>query len=177
MQHSVMMDYRTIHERCRGIDLVVMDVDGVLTDGRIIYTERGEEVKAFHVRDGSGIKRWLQLGKQAALLTGRASPIVERRGQELGITAIIQGAQDKLPAFERLLAELGIAAERAAYIGDDWPDVPVLRRCGLAVAVADACDETMAAAHYVTHAAGGQGAVRELIDLLLRHQHALTAVA
>jgi 3-deoxy-D-manno-octulosonate 8-phosphate phosphatase (KDO 8-P phosphatase) len=172
-----MNDYRTIHDRCRGIDLVVIDVDGVLTDGRLIYTERGEEAKAFHVRDGSGIKRWLQLGKRAALLTGRSSPIVERRGKELGISAIVQSAEDKLPAFERLLAGQRVSAEHTAYIGDDWPDVPVLRSCGLAVAVADACDEVHAAAHYVTQAPGGHGAVRELIDLLLRHQQALTRAA
>jgi 3-deoxy-D-manno-octulosonate 8-phosphate phosphatase (KDO 8-P phosphatase) len=161
---------RNLQERCRGVELLVMDVDGVLTDGRIVYTDAGEELKAFHVRDGAAIKRWLQLGKQAAFLSGRASPIVERRGRELGIGTIIQGADNKLPAFGRLLETCRVSAEQTAYIGDDWPDVPVLKRCGLAAAVADACAEACAAAHYVTQTPGGQGAVRELIELLLRHQ-------
>lgn len=156
--------------RCQSIELLVMDVDGVLTDGRIVYGDGGEEIKAFHVRDGSAIKLWQKQGKRAAVLTGRTSAIVARRAAELGITAVIQGAEDKLPAFEALLRKEGVAAAQAAYIGDDLPDVPLLRRCGLAAVVADACSEARAAAHVVTQAAGGQGAVRELIELLLRHQ-------
>lgn len=147
-----------------------MDVDGVLTDGRIVYSDRGDEIKAFHGRDGSGIKLWLGQGKRAALLTGRQSEIVQRRGAELGITTIIQGADAKLPAFEKLLADQGVTAAQTAYIGDDLPDVPLLRRSGLAAAVADACPEARAAAHYVTQTAGGRGAVREVIELVLRHQ-------
>jgi len=150
--------------------LLVMDVDGVLSDGRIVYSDQGEEIKAFHVRDGSGIKLWLRQGKRAALLTGRQSEIVKRRGAELGITAVIQGADDKLPAFETLLRDQGVTAAQVAYIGDDLPDVPLLRRCGFAATVADGCAEARAAAHYVTQAAGGRGAVREVIELMLRHQ-------
>jgi 3-deoxy-D-manno-octulosonate 8-phosphate phosphatase (KDO 8-P phosphatase) len=161
---------RTFAERCRAIELLVMDVDGVLTDGQIIYTDAGAEVKAFHVRDGSAIKRWLREGKRAAFLTGRSSPIVERRGQELGVTAVLQGSEHKLPGFEKLLADLNVSAEQTAYIGDDWPDVPLLQRAGLAAAVADASAEAKAVAHYVTRTAGGKGAVRELIEVLLRHQ-------
>jgi 3-deoxy-D-manno-octulosonate 8-phosphate phosphatase (KDO 8-P phosphatase) len=164
------MKQRTLAERCRAIELLVMDVDGVLTDGQIIYTDAGTETKAFHVRDGSAIKRWLQTGKRAAFLTGRSSPIVERRGQELGVTAVLQGMEHKLPAFEKLLADLNVSAEQTAYIGDDWPDVALLERAGLAAAVADASFEAKAAAHYVTRTPGGRGAVRELIEVLLRHQ-------
>ena len=156
--------------RCQAIELLVMDVDGVLTDGRIVYGDRGEEIKAFHVRDGSAIKLWLKQGKRAALLTGRKSPIVERRAAELAISAVIQGADDKLPAFEALLRKEGLTAAQTAYLGDDLPDVPLLRRAGLAATVADACAEARAAAHVVTRAAGGQGAVRELVELLLAHQ-------
>jgi len=164
------MNQPSLSERCQAIELLVMDVDGVLTDGRIVYDDRGAEWKAFHVRDGSGIKLWQKLGKRAAVLTGRKSPIVERRAAELGITAIIQGAEDKLPAFEALLRNEGVTAAQTAYLGDDLPDVPLLRRSGLAAAVADACAEARAAGHVVTRAAGGQGAVREFIELILRHQ-------
>ncbi len=159
-----------LSERCRCIELLVLDVDGVLTDGRIVYSDQGEEIKAFHVRDGSGLKLWLKHGKRAALLTGRKSAIVQRRAQELGITAIVQGADDKLAAFEVLLRDHGLTATQAAYLGDDLPDVPVMRRSGLAVAVADACAEAKAEAHYVTQAAGGRGAVRELIEWILAKQ-------
>jgi len=147
-----------------------MDVDGVLTDGRIVYSDRGEEIKAFHVRDGTGIKLWLGQGKPAALLTGRKSPIVERRGAELGISAIVQGADDKQAAFEALLRDHGVTAAQTAYVGDDLPDVPVLLRSGLAAAVTEACPEVRAAAHYITQTPGGRGAVREVIELILRHQ-------
>jgi 3-deoxy-D-manno-octulosonate 8-phosphate phosphatase (KDO 8-P phosphatase) len=164
------MNETSLAQRCAAVELLVMDVDGVLTDGRIVYSDRGEELKAFHVRDGSGIKLWLRQGKRAALLTGRKSPIVERRAAELGISAVIQGADDKLPAFEALLRDQGVTAAQTAYVGDDLPDVPALLRSGLAAAVADACAEARAAAHYVAQAPGGQGAVREVIELVLRHQ-------
>ena len=159
-----------LHERCRKIEMLVVDVDGVLTDGSIIYTDQGAEHKAFHVRDGSGLKIWLACGKKASLLTGRSSSIVIRRAAELGLTAVVQGAGDKLKAFRELLAEHKLSAEQAAYVGDDVPDVPVLRSCGLAVAVADACQEARDLAHYVTQLPGGRGAVRETIELLLRSQ-------
>lgn len=164
------MDAQSLPDRCRRIELLVIDVDGVLTDGRITYSDRGEEIKAFHVRDGSGIKLWLKQGKRAALLTGRTSPMVARRGAELGVTALIQGADAKLPAFEALLQDQGVTAAQTACIGDDLPDLPLLARAGLAATVADACPEARAAAHYVTQAAGGRGAVREVIELMLRHQ-------
>jgi 3-deoxy-D-manno-octulosonate 8-phosphate phosphatase (KDO 8-P phosphatase) len=160
----------SIAERCRAIELLVMDVDGVLTDGRIIYSDAGTEIKAFHVRDGSGIKLWLAQGKRAAILSGRKSNVVQRRAAELGVSAVVQGADEKLPALERLLREQGVTPAQTACLGDDLPDVPLLRRCGLALAVADACAEARAAAHYVTQTRGGQGAVREAIEVILRHQ-------
>jgi 3-deoxy-D-manno-octulosonate 8-phosphate phosphatase (KDO 8-P phosphatase) len=160
----------TLTDRCRAIVWLVLDVDGVLTDGQIIYSDKGEELKAFHVRDGSAIKLWLAQGKRVALLSGRKSLIVDRRGAELGVTAIVQGAEEKLPAFEGLLKQYGVPASQVAYVGDDLADVPVLRRVGLAVAVGDACPEARADAHYVTQARGGQGVVREVVELILKGQ-------
>jgi 3-deoxy-D-manno-octulosonate 8-phosphate phosphatase (KDO 8-P phosphatase) len=160
----------TLVERCARIDVLVLDVDGVLTDGRIVYTDAGEEIKAFHVRDGSGLKLWHAEGKTAGIITGRRSAIVERRATELGITHVTQGAADKKAALGKLLADLGVDAERVAAIGDDIVDVPVLQACGLAVAVADACAEAKQAADYVTEARGGRGAVREAIEWILRAQ-------
>lgn len=157
-------------ERCRKIDMLVLDVDGVLTDGGITYTDQGAELKTFHVRDGSGLKIWLACGKKACLLTGRTSPIVTRRAAELGMTAVAEGARDKLAAFRGLVSEQNVSADRTAYVGDDLPDLPVLAAAGLAVAVADACPEARALAHYVTKLPGGRGAARETIEWLLRAQ-------
>jgi 3-deoxy-D-manno-octulosonate 8-phosphate phosphatase (KDO 8-P phosphatase) len=157
-------------ERCQKIELLVVDVDGVLTDGSIIYTDHGAEIKAFHVRDGAGLKLWLSLGKKAAIITGRRSALVDRRGAELGMTAVIQGADDKGQAFRNLLADQGLTAAQAAFVGDDVVDLPVLRQSGLAVAVADACLEAREQAHYVCCAAGGRGAVREVIEVILKAQ-------
>jgi 3-deoxy-D-manno-octulosonate 8-phosphate phosphatase (KDO 8-P phosphatase) len=160
----------SLHARCQKIEILIVDVDGVLTDGSIVYTDQGAESKAFHVRDGSGLKVWMMLGRKAAILTGRESAVVDRRAAELGLTRVIQGAKDKVAAFTRLLAEQNLRACQAAYMGDDLPDLPVLQCCGLAVAVADACPEARAQAHYVTRLAGGRGAVRETIELVLRAQ-------
>jgi len=160
----------SLHERCAAIEMLVLDVDGVLTDGRIVYSDGGEEIKAFHVRDGSGLKFWQQLGKRTGIITGRNSRIVERRARELGVTAVVQGAEDKRAAFDRMLHEHGLERRQVCTMGDDLPDVPVLRRSGLAVVVADACSEAKAAAHHVTQAEGGRGAVREVIELVLRVQ-------
>ena len=160
----------TLAERCARIDLLVLDVDGVLTDGGIIYGDSGVELKQFHVRDGSGLKIWQFVGKRSALITGRRSKLVEVRAAELGIDPVIQGAPEKLPAYRELLLASGWRPEQVCYVGDDVPDLPVLRHCGLAVAVADACPEVLADAHYVTRAAGGRGAVREVVELILRCQ-------
>ena len=160
----------SIDERCRRVALLVLDVDGVLTDGSIIYSAAGDEIKAFHVRDGSGIKLWTGLGKRAGIITGRKSAIVQRRAAELGVQAVVQGAEDKRSAFDAMLREFDLSPAQACYVGDDLPDVPVLRRAGLAVSVADGCDEARAAAHLVTQRPGGRGAVREVIERILRAQ-------
>lgn len=164
------MSEQALASRIAGIELLLLDVDGVLTDGSIVYADHGVEVKTFHVRDGSGLKVWHLAGKRTAIVTGRTSRLVEIRAQELGIGLVIQGAADKRSALERVLAECQVRPEQVCAVGDDLPDVPVLRRCGLAVAVADGCPEARAAAHYVTRTPGGRGAVREVIELLLRGQ-------
>ncbi|HVS36783.1 MAG TPA: HAD hydrolase family protein [Gemmataceae bacterium] len=160
----------TLAERCRAVRLLVLDVDGVLTDGGIVYGTGGLEVKRFHVRDGAGIKLWRLAGRRSALITGRTSPVVDARAAEQGIDFVFQGALEKLPAYQRLLHEAAIEPSAVCYVGDDEPDLPLLRNCGLAVAVADGCREARAAAHYVTRTPGGCGAVRETIELILRCQ-------
>ncbi len=160
----------TLRERCAAVALLVADVDGVLTEGGIVYGTDGLEMKRFHVRDGSGVKAWRDAGKRAAIITGRSSPVVELRAAELGISPVVQGVTDKLAAYRQLLHDLGLQPMQVCYVGDDLADLPPLRQSGLAVAVADACPEARAAAHYVTRAAGGRGAVREAIEMVLRCQ-------
>jgi 3-deoxy-D-manno-octulosonate 8-phosphate phosphatase (KDO 8-P phosphatase) len=155
-------------ERAAAIELLLLDVDGVLTDGGVIYADDGTELKKFHVRDGSGLKLWHAAGKRSAIVSGRRSAAVDRRAAELGITPVLQGCDDKLAALAQVLSATGLRPEQVCAIGDDLPDLPVLRRCGLAVAVADACPELRHAAHHVTAAAGGRGAVRQAIEWLLR---------
>ncbi|HUT56729.1 MAG TPA: HAD hydrolase family protein [Phycisphaerae bacterium] len=150
------------------IELLVLDVDGVMTDGRIRITDAGEEMKAFHVRDGSGMKFWKRAGGKIAMLSGRHSPAMQRRAEELGVDAVRTGAKDKLPAYREILAELSAGPERTAVVGDDLPDLPLFGHCGLAVAVADAVEELRRAADYVTAARGGAGAVREVVELILK---------
>ena len=152
------------------IELLVLDIDGVLTDGRIIYADSGELIKAFDVTDGTGIKYWHRLGKVSALISGRDSAAVTKRADELGIERVSQGVKDKLPVFERLLEELGRGAAQTAYVGDDLTDLPVMRAVGFSVAPAQARPEVRAAADYVTRAEGGRGAVREVIELMLKAQ-------
>ena len=161
---------QSLQQRCSSIALLLLDVDGVLTDGSIIYAENGTEIKAFHVRDGSGLKLWERAGKKSGIITGRTSALVARRAAELGMAVIVQGAADKLREFRRILAEDKLRPEEVCFVGDDLPDVPVLRKCGLAVAVADACAEVRELAHYVSRCPGGRGAVREVIELILRVQ-------
>jgi 3-deoxy-D-manno-octulosonate 8-phosphate phosphatase (KDO 8-P phosphatase) len=156
--------------RARLIELLLLDVDGVLSDGRIVYGDNGLEIKRFHVRDGSGLKFWHRTGKRSAIISGRQSQAVEVRARELGIHPVVQGCSDKLRAFEDLLIQTGLQPQQVCAIGDDLPDLPVLRRSGLAIAVADACEEVRAAAHYVTNLPGGHGAVRAAIEWLLKLQ-------
>jgi 3-deoxy-D-manno-octulosonate 8-phosphate phosphatase (KDO 8-P phosphatase) len=157
----------TLSQRCARIELLVLDVDGVLTEGSITYTDDGKEIKHFHVRDGSGLAIWHHVGKKSAIITGRTSRIVEVRAAELGVGQVFQGAPFKMEPFQKVLSATGLAADQVCFIGDDLPDVPVMRSCGLAVAVADACPDVLTEAHYVTHAPGGRGAVRETIELIL----------
>lgn len=156
--------------RADRIELLLLDVDGVLTDGGVVYADDAAEIKRFHVRDGSGLKFWREAGKRAAIVSGRSSPTVDRRATELGIAPVFQGRSDKLPAFEAILAATGLRPDQVCAVGDDLPDLPVMLRAGLAVAVADACPEVRAAAHYVTSTAGGRGAVREAVEWLMRAQ-------
>jgi YrbI family 3-deoxy-D-manno-octulosonate 8-phosphate phosphatase len=166
----------SLERRASSIEILVLDMDGVLTDGGIIYgngpggMEDWLEVKKFHVRDGSGLKLWHLAGKRSAIITGRRSGLVELRASELGIGTVIQGAADKTPAFHQVLRDNGLSPEVACYIGDDVPDLGALALAGLAVAVADACVEVRAQAHHVTRQPGGHGAVREVIELILRCQ-------
>jgi len=152
----------------KAIELLVLDVDGVLTDGRIITHQDGSESKCFHVLDGHGIRMWQRAGLKVALLSGRASPATARRAQELGIQHVIQDCKFKLPALQQLLAELGLAAERTAYVGDDVMDLPVIRYVGFGAAVANAVEEVKEYADYVTTRRGGEGAVREVIEYILK---------
>lgn len=156
-----------LRERARRVRLLVLDVDGVLTDGRLHITAQGEDVKVFHVRDGSGLVALRRAGITVAIISGRDSPAVTRRAQELGIAHVQQGIGDKGAALDALLAETGIEGAACACVGDDTPDLPMFERAALAVAVADAHPTALAAAHWVTRAPGGHGAVREVCDLLL----------
>jgi 3-deoxy-D-manno-octulosonate 8-phosphate phosphatase (KDO 8-P phosphatase) len=150
-----------------GIAAAIFDVDGVLTDGRIYLSERGEEFKAFSTLDGHGLKLLAQGGIVPVVITGRDSPAVRRRVADLGITHAVYGAADKLAAALPVLAALGLGWDRVAAMGDDWPDLPLLTRAAFACAPANAHAEVKAAAHHVTLAAGGHGAARECCDLLL----------
>jgi 3-deoxy-D-manno-octulosonate 8-phosphate phosphatase (KDO 8-P phosphatase) len=156
-----------IGNRARTIRLAVFDVDGVLTDGTLYIADSGEAFKAFNILDGHGVKMLQSAGVATAILSGRESAAVRRRAAELGIATVVEGESDKLAAFENMIARLGVEALACAYVGDDLPDLPVMRRCGLAVAVANAVDAVKAAAHYVTKASGGRGAVREFCELVV----------
>ena len=149
------------------IRLLVLDVDGTMTDGRLYFGPRGEALKVFHVRDGLGIKRLQAAGVRVAVISGRSSPIVTTRCRELSILNVIQGAEDKLVAFEKLCRRLKTTASESACVGDDVVDVPLMRAVKLSFAVADAHREAIRAAHVVTSLPGGQGAVREVCDYLL----------
>jgi 3-deoxy-D-manno-octulosonate 8-phosphate phosphatase (KDO 8-P phosphatase) len=147
-----------------------MDCDGVLTDGRLWLTDDGDEQKSFNTHDGLGLSLLHRAGIKSGIITGRSSRAVARRAQELGIEFVCQGSPDKSAAFEQLLKEAGVDENEVAFVGDDLPDIPVMNRAELAVAVADAVEETRAVAHYVTRAKGGRGAVREVIEIILKSQ-------
>jgi 3-deoxy-D-manno-octulosonate 8-phosphate phosphatase (KDO 8-P phosphatase) len=163
-------------ERARRVRLMVFDVDGVLTDGRLWYGPEGEALKAFHSLDGHGMKLLQQGGIAAGILSGRNSPAVARRAAELGVAHVLQGFEDKRPAFEALLARLGLEPREAGYMGDDLPDLPVLTRCGFACAPREAHESVLRGAHYVASAPAGGGAAREVCDFLLHSQGRLQGV-
>ena len=153
--------------RARKIKLLLMDCDGVLTDGRLYFAETGEALKVFHAHDGQGIVDWYKAGFRSGIISGRTSKIVDLRARQLGIEFVLQGRGEKISAFEEIVAAAGVSPDETAFIGDDTPDAAVMPFVGFAVAVTDAHDAVKAAAHYVTQLKGGRGAVRELIDLIL----------
>ncbi len=156
--------------RARLIRLLILDVDGVLTDGRLYFDAKGEALKVFHVRDGHGLKMAQRGGLEVALVSGRRSDAAFQRARELGISRFYEGVRDKVTVLEELLAALNLTPREAAAVGDELVDLPLFHRVGLGVAVADAVPEVKAAAHWVTTLPGGQGAVREVCDLLLKAQ-------
>jgi 3-deoxy-D-manno-octulosonate 8-phosphate phosphatase (KDO 8-P phosphatase) len=158
------------------VRFLVLDVDGVLTDGRLYYGVRGETLKVFHVRDGHGLKLLAAAGVATAVISGRRSSMTTRRCRELGVRHVLQGVEDKLTAFQGLLGRLGISSGECACVGDDLPDVPLMREVGLSFAVADAHPQARSAAHVITRLAGGQGAVREVCDYLLEARRRTAAL-
>lgn len=162
-------------ERAQTVRLMIFDVDGVMTDGGLYYTDSGEELKAFNSLDGHGLKMLRQSGVQLAIISGRKSRLVEHRARNLGIDHLIQGAHDKRAAFEGLIAELGFTPEQCGYMGDDVIDLPVMRRVSFAVAVPDSPTLVRQHAHYVTGARGGNGAVREVCEVIMQAQGTLDA--
>ena len=160
----------SLDQRCQPIRLILSDVDGVLTDGRIVFDNQGIETKRFHVRDGIGVRLWQKAGCRFGLITHRSSNIVKMRVAELEIEIIRQGIDNKLTAMRGILDELQLTPAQVCYIGDDLPDLPVVRVVGFGVAVGDACAELRQSAHYVTTLPGGAGAVRETIELILKAQ-------
>ena len=160
----------TAAQRAAGLRLLVLDVDGVLTDGRLYFGAEGEALKVFDVRDGHGIKLLREAGVEVAILSARRSPIVERRARELGIAHVVQGATDKGAGFAELVRALQLRPEQCGFVGDDWPDLAALAQAGFAATVADAAPEVRRAAHWISAAPGGRGAVRELAEFVLRAQ-------
>ena len=152
------------------IKLLCLDVDGVLTDGGIAIDDAGHETKRFHVRDGAALRMWARLGYETAVITGRNGMALRHRLRELGVRHVVSGSKEKGAACEALLGEVGIAAGAVAMIGDDLPDLPILRRCGLPIAVRDAAQEVLDIAKFVTARPGGSGAVREAVEHILKGQ-------
>lgn len=170
-----MHDNDDLRSRARNIKLLLMDIDGTLTDGGVCListpgVEGVAEMKVFNSKDGAGIKLAGIMGIRTGFITGRRSPAVEHRARELSVDYVYLGQQSKMAAFNECLQKAGVSADQTAFLGDDLPDIPVATRAGLAVAVADAVPEVKAACHYVTQAKGGQGAAREVIELILKAQ-------
>ena len=163
-------DFEEVERRARRIKLLLMDCDGVLTDGRLELLENGDEQKTFHARDGQGISLFHRAGLKTGIISGRTSSAVERRAQDLQMAYVRQSAKDKVKVLEEIRALAKLSLQECAYIGDDLADIPVMNRVELAFAVADAAAETKQAAHFVTEQKGGYGAVREVTELILKAQ-------
>lgn len=157
-------------EKIKRIKLLILDVDGVLTDGKIIYNDRGEEIKAFNVKDGHGLKLLMRSGTEVALITGRESKVVLHRARDLGIKQVYQKATNKIEVYENILREKRLEDNQVGFVGDDLVDIPVLRRVGFSATVRDAIPEVKEVADYVASKKGGEGAVREICELLLKAQ-------
>lgn len=164
------MSAPTLTQKLQQIKLFAMDVDGILSDGRIIYNSYDVETKAFYVQDGVGLKGLSDSGIILAIITGRSSPMVERRAKELGIVHVIQGKDDKFTQLNKLAMSLGLKMDECAYMGDDLPDLKAIKEAGVGMSVPNGCDEVRQAADFVTVKSGGQGAVREACELILKAQ-------
>jgi YrbI family 3-deoxy-D-manno-octulosonate 8-phosphate phosphatase len=165
-----------LDQRMQSVQLILSDVDGVFTDGGIAYDNQGIEVKKFHVRDGLGVKVWQRTGYRFGVITARSSHIVKLRMAELGVEIVRQGADDKLSIGSKLIDELNLKPEEVCYIGDDLSDLRLMQHVGLAASVADGAAEVRAAAHFTTKANGGHGAIRELIETILKSQNRWTEI-
>ncbi len=163
-------DFMEIQSRAEKIKILVLDVDGVLTNGRIVINDRGEEIKSFHVRDGQGLRQLMGAGVDVVLITGRSSGALAHRGEDLGIGEIHQGVLDKGALLRKLIDEKNCSIDQVCCVGDDLPDIPMFRHAGLRVAVSDAAPEVKQAANWVTRLKGGEGAVREICELILKSQ-------
>lgn len=165
-----------VRSLAREIRLVIFDVDGVLTDGRLYFDNQGGESKAFYAKDGLGMKMLMQGGVEVGIITARSAPLVARRMANLGIPHLYQGQADKVPAFEEMIEKLGVTAQQTAYVGDDLIDLPVMSQVGLAIAVADAHEAVIERSHWTTPKAGGVGGARDACDLILEAQGKLQAM-
>ena len=165
-----MQELSSIERRAARVKLLLMDCDGVLTDGRLWLMDDADEQKSFHVRDGLGLALWHRAGLKAGIISGRSSSALERRAQGLGIEYVRQGSENKTKDFEELLRLAEVDAKEVAFVGDDLNDIPLMLRAEFAAAVADAAEETRAVAHLVTKASGGSGAIREVIEFILKAQ-------
>src|ERR1051325_2317220 len=165
-----MEDLNQIERRAARIKLLLLDCDGVLTDGRLWLLENGDEHKSFNTKDGLRLTLLRRAGLRAGIISGRTSSALERRAKELGVEFLRQGNEQKVAAFEDVLRVAAVSEDEVAFVGDDLSDIPLMRRVELAVAVADAVEETRTAAHYITRAKGGKGAVREVIEIILKSQ-------
>lgn len=167
---SMNVEEGELRARAERIKLLLLDVDGVLTDGRLYFSSSGDEMKAFHILDGLGIKQLQKSGVKVGIITGRESPLVARRAQELGIAILVQKSPDKLDSLRAIAAAEGLEPEQIAFMGDDYPDLPVLLASGLALGVVNGHEEVRRRCHWISSKPGGSGAVREACDLLMTLQ-------